>query len=252
MSNMELELAIAKAIASPLVKTLGKDEVLKMITAGISHSAMVRGQDISLNGKSFIANEVYDEIFSKYTSLRVEEIPIVFRNGVYGKYGEYFGINALTIVSWFNAYLSSDERFNTIESEKKKQIESHKTAYTEDELKKMNHDASKKKAMSYYHEAKENEGKISGFVNVKAGVFDFLVSVGVIKNADQRISNALEEVKEEIRHKSKKMNRGINQINAVLEVAADMGDKSLVPQAKAMILDRFYKALYDTGRELHL
>lgn len=249
---MELELAITQARKSPMVSTLGRNDVMKMLTAGISHSAMVRGQDISLNGKSFIANEVYNEVFRKHSDLRVEEIPLVFKNGVYGRYGEYFGINALTIVKWFDEYLSSDERYNAKQKEKQESVTMICHDESEEAKQKRNDDAMKSSAMRFYEESKSNGGLFYALDGLKARVFDYLVRIGKIKNADERIATAMNEVKEQIRHKSQKMSRGMNQINSVLEMAATLGDKSLIPQAKARVLDKFYKALYDTGRELRL
>lgn len=249
---MELELAITQARKSPLVNQIGKDEIMKMITAGVSHSAMVRGQDISLNGKSFIASEVYDEVIRKHTDLRIEEIPIVFRNGVYGRYGEYFGINALTIVKWFDEYLSSDERHN-VRLKEKKESSLLITHDESDEAKaKRNEDAMRESALRFYSESQSNGGVFYALDGLKAVVYDYLVKIGKIKNSEERVAAALEEVKANIRHKSAKMSRGMNQINSVLEAVTRMGDNSLIPQAKARVLDKFYKALYDTGRELRL
>lgn len=249
---MELELAITQARKSPLANQIGKDEIMKMITAGVSHSAMVRGQDLSLNGKAFIASEVYDEVFGRHTDLRVEEIPIVFRNGVYGRYGEYFGINALTIVGWFESYLSSDERYNAKQREKAESVTMICHDESEEAKQRRNDDAMKESAMRFYKESQENGGVFYALDGLKARVYDYLVKIGKIKNSDDRVSLALEEVKDKMRHRASKMSRGINQINSVLEMAATMGERSLIPQAKARVLDKFYKALYDTGRELRL
>lgn len=249
---MELELAITQARKSPLANLIGKDEIMKMITAGISHSAMVRGQDISLNGKAFIASEVYDEVFKKYSDLRIEEIPLVFRNGVYGRYGDYFGINALTIVGWFDAYLTSDERHEVKKREKADTALQISHDESEEAKAKRNDDAMRESALRFYRESQENKGVFHALDGLKARVYDYLVKVGKIKNSDERIASALQEVKEQMRHKASKMSRGMNQINSVLEMAATLGEKSLVPLAKARVLDKFYKALYDTGRELRL
>lgn len=249
---MELELAIAQARKSPLVNTISKDEVLKMITAGVSHSAMVRGQDLSLNGKEFIAKEVYDEVFRKYSDIRIEEIPLVFRNGVYGRYGEYFGINALTIVKWFDEYLSSDERYNAKKKEKAVEVLRIGHDESEEAKQKRNDDAMRESALRFYKESQSNGGVFYALDGLKARVYDYLVRIGKIKNSDERVASALEEVKEDMRHQSAKMSRGMNQINSVLEMAAALCEKSLIPQAKSRVLDKFYKALYDTGRELRL
>ena len=48
---------------------------------------------------------------SKYSSLRVEEIPFLFRQGVQGSFGEKFKSVSLALVySWFSDYLNSPER----------------------------------------------------------------------------------------------------------------------------------------------
>jgi hypothetical protein len=250
---MELEIAITEARKSPLVSTVGKDEVMKMITAGVSHSAMVRGQDISLNGKAFIASEVYDEVFNKHPDIRVEEIPIVFRNGVYGRYGDYFGVNALTIVGWFESYLASDERYNVRQKEKVAMAQRQIVHDVSPEVEqRRNDEAMRSSALEFYRQSKENGGRVEALVMLKAYVFDYLVNVGKIKNADERIAAALEEEKERVRKGSSKISKGMNQMSGLMDIISTMGDKSLVPQAKARVLDKFYKALYETGRELHL
>lgn len=250
---MELEIAISQARKSQLVKHVSKDEVMKMITAGISHSAMVRGQDISLNGKAFIASEVYAEVFGRGTDLRVDEIPIVFRNGVYGRYGEYYGVNALTIVGWFDAYLSSDERLTVKQKEKEETLQKQIAHDVSPEAEQRRNDAAmKRSALEFYNQSCENGGKINALMGLKACVFDYLVRVGKIKHADERIEAALKEEQEQVRKGSVKMSKGMNQMSGLIDVISTMGDKSLIRQAKARVLDKFYKALYETGRELHL
>lgn len=249
---MELELAIAQARKSQLVSNVGKDEVMKMLIAGISHSAMVRGQDISVNGKTFIANEVYSEVFAKKLDLKVEEIPIVFRNGVYGRYGEYYGVNALTIVGWFESYLTSDERRDVRKREQEQSVPQIAHDVSPEVTERRNNEAMRSSALEFYKQSKENGGVVSALVGLKACVFDYLVRIGKIKNAEERIASALEEEKERVRKHSAKTAKGMNQISGLMDMVSAMGDKSLVPQAKARVLDKFYKALYETGRELHL
>lgn len=249
---MELELAIQQARKSQLVSNVSKDEIMKMLIAGISHSAMVRGQDISVNGKTFIANEVYSEVFAKKLDLKVEEIPLVFRNGVYGRYGDYYGVNALTIVGWFESYLASDERREVRIKEREQTVPLIVHDESPEVTERRNNEAMRSSALEFYRQSKENGGIVNALTGLKACVFDYLVRVGKIKNADERIASAVEEEKERVRKHSSKTSKGMNQISGLMDIMTVMGDKSLVPQAKARVLDRFYKALYDTGRELHL
>lgn len=249
---MELELAIQEARKSQLVSNVSKDEVMKMLVAGISHSAMVRGQDISVNGKTFIAREVYSEVFAKKLDLKVEEIPLVFRNGVYGRYGEYYGVNALTIVGWFESYLASDERREVRIRERERTVPQIAHDESPEATARRNNEAMRTTALEFYRQSMENGGVVDALTGLKACVFDYLVRVGKIKNADERIASAVEEEKERVRKHSAKASKGMNQISGLMDMVTAMGDKSLVPQAKARVLDRFYKALYDTGRELHL
>lgn len=62
---------------------------------------------------SFIAKRLNEAIKmdAKYSSLRVEEIPYMFRQGVQGSLGEKFKTVSLSLVyAWLNEYLNCQER----------------------------------------------------------------------------------------------------------------------------------------------
>lgn len=58
--------------------------------------------------------EVSNYLLQNCKHLTVSEIDLIFRNGVTGLYGQVFGLNTITYISWINGYKQSEERLNAI------------------------------------------------------------------------------------------------------------------------------------------
>jgi hypothetical protein len=63
---------------------------------------------------TYLVGELFKFIKHKYKHLRKDEIKIAFRNGVQGKYGEYFGVNFVSLSMFLEKYATSEERAKAI------------------------------------------------------------------------------------------------------------------------------------------
>lgn len=82
----------------------------------ITRAFAMKGQASSTEDVVFIAMELAKILDSRQLSLSDQEIAIAFNNGIFGEYGDYYGINAVTCYEWICGYLSSPERRRFVES----------------------------------------------------------------------------------------------------------------------------------------
>jgi hypothetical protein len=80
---------------------------------------------------NYLVNSVTDSIIEKYPSLRINEIPSAFANGIRNKYGEYYGLCVVSFEKFITGYLESDERAKLVKE--KNQIADFKPEPTPDE-----------------------------------------------------------------------------------------------------------------------
>jgi hypothetical protein len=100
-----------KAIMSPTLGDCNRKENLRVIYAYIVESMALAGsQNITDSGAlKFISENLYDEIFLRYRTIRHEEIRLAFRKGALKEYGDYFGFNVQTFYQFIKKYYESDE-----------------------------------------------------------------------------------------------------------------------------------------------
>jgi hypothetical protein len=66
------------------------------------------------NDVIYLTNELFKLIKHKYKHLRKDEIKIAFRNGIQGKYNDYYGINFVSLSMFLEKYATSEERAKAI------------------------------------------------------------------------------------------------------------------------------------------
>lgn len=107
----------------------------------------------SLNVKETIephqAVEIIETIISEYWMLKIEEIAFAFKYAKMGRYGKDFNrLDILTVCTWLDKYLDSDERWRLIETQGDKYKQVSQAPMSEQEKKVMyavNEVAEKKK-----------------------------------------------------------------------------------------------------------
>lgn len=73
------------------------------------------GSTMSENDLRFTSDEVAQLILEEYHSLHIAELPLLIKCGVFGKFGDFYGVNAVSINSWIVGYLESDVRKRAVQ-----------------------------------------------------------------------------------------------------------------------------------------
>lgn len=116
MSNNPLtnnEFVVA-ALSPNKLQNMTEPERLKSIVLCINEVFKFRGQIPNAEDSIDIAKSLSCKIFSTEYIPTVEEIRTAFEYGVTGEYGEYFGINYVTLWNWIKSYVWCDDRIDTL------------------------------------------------------------------------------------------------------------------------------------------
>jgi hypothetical protein len=84
---------------------------VETIKAIITTAYTIAGQQVPDGATlALYTDELFTKIIDTFKGITLDEVRAALRNGVYGEYGEYFGLNPRTFVKFIEAYLKSDER----------------------------------------------------------------------------------------------------------------------------------------------
>jgi len=61
-------------------------------------------------------NLLLEEIKTEFKAIRIDELPIAFKKGARGEYGEFFGLSVVTFNKWLNGYQVSEQRREALKS----------------------------------------------------------------------------------------------------------------------------------------
>lgn len=119
MNNLPVQQK-AHLLLKPNVIEEVKSDVFNVVKAAIAQcyahlNAVVPGEV----DRNYLVNEVTDAIVENYPSLRLQEIPIAFSNGIRKKYGEYFGLCVISFEQFITGYLNSPERAELVKESSK-------------------------------------------------------------------------------------------------------------------------------------
>lgn len=90
------------------------------IASIVSETIQISGRkDITDADKAFLILKTKEEIEEEYRFLTGSEVRFAFKQGVRGRYGDYFHINLPTFIKWLDKYLESDERQRVVDSRQK-------------------------------------------------------------------------------------------------------------------------------------
>lgn len=101
---------VKKALLSPMARNYNRNELIDVIGASVAKAFQKAGQTPEKEDSYFITSEVVKDVLLFYPNIRVEEIPIAIEKGLVGDFGNYFGINALSISKFLKAHMESEYR----------------------------------------------------------------------------------------------------------------------------------------------
>ncbi|WP_316778327.1 hypothetical protein [Pedobacter antarcticus] len=193
---------------------------------------------MSANELNFMINELTKKIRDRYKSIRTEEIPTAFSNGVRGEYGEYYGLNLITFEKFIMGYLVSDYRSNLGKTLPKAEIPSPPK-----ELTKQDRIDFAQKAYDKY--------KIAGFYNDLGNIiYDFLDFEKLIPFTTPEKFEMLDQARQE---EYKKLQNPLSveearRFNIQIEALMSSNDK-IIPRSKRIALNRYFKILLQQETE---
>lgn len=137
LKNYELTTTVEKHFNSPQVRNVKEVDLFAILTALLTKAFQFHGYSKDEHDFQFIVNEIYKHVKKYLLGFTINEVIKVFENGLNGVYGEYYGINTKTIITWFNLYKETERKRNLIDLNKTKD----KPTITEEEKIKTNKQA---------------------------------------------------------------------------------------------------------------
>lgn len=124
---------IADALCSPQVRHIDKIAFNSVVQPAIYKAFMSRGQfEIEQEKIDHIVSTFYDSIMLACPSIRIEEIPIAIEKGILGFYGDFHGLNVVSLTSFVKVHYTSSERLKIASQSQVK--ESENTIPSESEI----------------------------------------------------------------------------------------------------------------------
>ena len=102
-----------KIIEAGLLPKINAGEPVNVVTtliAIISTTYSRAGQQIDDATLALYADELYNALVEKFPRVTIAEVKEALKQGVYGEYGKYYGLNPVTFMNFIKSYLSDEER----------------------------------------------------------------------------------------------------------------------------------------------
>lgn len=231
---------IVQAIHSHLVCNSDDKIVLDTLASAVARAFQDLGQRIDEHDSVYLKSALLVEA-RKYKSLRVKEIPIAIERGIRKEYGEYFGINVVSISGFFRGYLASQERAEAAKELNKLALP-EPTKPTESEIKAMEIDMIVKAFDKF-----RAEGYYTDFGN---HVYRKLDERGLINFTPERKMEFMEQAKKSIEVKNNPATALTREERAKrrsaiesLANAIKTGDTLVVREAKQIALMSYFGEL---------
>jgi hypothetical protein len=176
-----VEKTIISAALSQKIENIAAAELETNLVTIITAIYTIAGQQCDEDTLALYASEIKDTLLGNYPALTVEEIKMALKNGVYEKYGPYFGLNPKTFFKFIEKYLFSEER-----KEAKNKFEQKKLRHTSlIEMTPEERERDNKSFINYLYTQFLNEKLILDYIPSLA--YDFLDKTNTIQlSTDQK------------------------------------------------------------------
>jgi hypothetical protein len=117
---MSTEIAIIKnALASARVKDVPDAAVESAAGFMLLELFTLAGQVPDLKDAEVLLKQFAHDLPDRFPALTLNEVKIALGKGIRGDYGEYFGINVVSINKWLKAYMESSERAEAVREQRR-------------------------------------------------------------------------------------------------------------------------------------
>lgn len=118
-SNIDQNLAQSEYIVAakgPRYSEMDQKTRLKELVSRINEAFRFKGQQPSAVDSADMAVNLDRKLSQTYPEVTAPEIKLAFEYGVTGTYGDYFGLNFVTLFNFVKSYMENPERLDTIKA----------------------------------------------------------------------------------------------------------------------------------------
>lgn len=160
----------------------------------------------------------------KLSLLTLEEIRVAFLHGVTGEYGEYYGINYVTLSKWVSAYFFSEERLEMIQRyQREKQRIPQNTrllAQKSNQTTEREREEYLVKTLNAYFDDVRRGRPVVGMAHTQEDVYHYLVKRGILKPSKDDKMSAMSRAEDWLKQHRDSRTR------SMIEILDDCYDKS--------------------------
>lgn len=234
------------------IVNLKKAEILIRVNKMVNDAYVYAGHTSKLDGSNDkihaqLVSSFTQELISDFSYFTLDEVEIAIVKGLRGEYGEYQGINNLSLYKFLIKYKESMQRKEAIEKQRK---------YI-DALTKPKELSNEEKEKILYVGAlrKFSEFKKNKSVYDAGGVtYNYLTRLGIICYDEEKRQifkeRAKHKLKEQTMMKGKKQTMSGIQVQDFIKLITD-DNFMVICEAKSMALNDFFKSLVEVRMELY-
>jgi len=249
---MELQIVeqnkLVVAMQSPMIRNSDDRIITDTLGRAVVKAFQDTGQRIDEADQTYLKSALLTEA-RRYPNLRIEEIPVAIERGVRREYGDYFGINVVSISGFFRGYLASQERAEAAKELNKLALP-EPTKPTEAEIQAMEIDMIVKA-----YEKFKSDGHYTDFGN---HVYRKLDERGLITFTAERKREFMDQAKKTVEVKNNPATALTREERAkrrsVIESLANAiktGDSIVVREAKQIALMDYFRGLYEMDIDIN-
>ena len=97
-----------------VISSLSDEKILAQLSVYLKYIYNDLGQVPHADDVAYLKSQLLPLLRNKFGTLRIAEVGLAFRNGVQKKYGEYFGVNFVSLSMFLEAYTSSQDRCDAV------------------------------------------------------------------------------------------------------------------------------------------
>lgn len=230
-----------------------EEQLAGIIGRIITKTAIIAGQTISGDALTFTIEGLVSDLQKRYIGIELPELITACENGVLGDYGEWYGINRLSINQWIQGYISSGEHQKYLNSKPvpagQKQIATTSTK-TKEEI-----DSIMRAGIIHCFADYKKTGFVIDFSSVR---YDWLFLNKILVPNDEQIEYYLSEARKKIEQDARVKNMSASKherYDALKELHEIENlkdtDSKIQSEAKKMAIAEWFEELIETKQDIN-
>lgn len=223
-----------------------KESITDKLRSVIYAAMFLKGFDLSAKDIAAMSQILEKDIRnSKLQNLTLEEVRYAVENGIKGEYGDYYGLNNVTLLNFLKAYSTSETRAKALQAQNLKQIPQKTTITEHEKTQEMIN-----RIIEKFNKYKETN-RLMDYGNPS---YNFLAKAGII--------NYTEEKRKEFKILARKMVtaretleltnplKRKDALQMLEDIKNDTEHKKIIAEAKRLALKDFFNNLIEMGEHI--